>query len=109
MGPTGATGPAGATGATGATGPAGTNGVSGWEKIIGVEISISASTFGFTTVTCSTNKKIIGGGCYLTPDANLILDASYPNSDNRWLCQAYNQSVGVTAKLRAYAICATVN
>ena len=112
VGPAGAIGATGATGAAGPQGPIGLTGVngeqgiqgipgvSGWERIS----AISSSGLGSksVTATCTSGKKILGGGGY---GATLTaITSSYPSADNAWTANG----IAASGTLTAYAICATV-
>ena len=76
----------------------------GWVDI-GWERTDTATTCGngpSCSITCSTGKKIVSGGCYAGNDEYWI--NSYPNADNSWSCL---WGASATAK-KAYAICARV-
>ncbi len=79
--------------------------ISGWERIS--VISPSTSNDKSVSVSCTGNKKIIGGGGSISiSDSKLAILSSYPSSDNTWIVDAaeisnFNSYWTVTA----YAIC----
>jgi len=103
-------GPAGPKGDKGDTGVAGTNGVSGWESRI-VTGYISPSSSKNLDASCTSGKKVLGGGCLIGADGGnhkVVLEQSYPLNETLWRCNAYNANAGVDVSLYAYAICGIV-
>jgi len=91
-------------GATGSIGPKGDNGVSGWEKKTSTLTNSSDKT---VTVTCSADKKVLGGGGTVTSVNNVYLYENYPSADNTWTVSAHRASGSGSWTLTVYAICAS--
>lgn len=103
-------GPAGSKGDKGDTGATGANGISGWESRI-ITGYISPSSSKSLDVSCTTGKKVLGGGCLIGGyggNHQIVLEQSYPLNNTTWRCNAYNANAGEDGYIYAYAICATV-
>jgi hypothetical protein len=98
MGPPGPAGPAGANGLDGGFDPAKVQHVSGPEVVVPGYYGIAS-----TTADCPPGTVLIGGGAYTSGEA---LWVSRP-SGNSWFAGARGYGSGVTAALRATAICAS--
>jgi hypothetical protein len=113
QGPVGPTGPQGSVGPQGPTGPQGREGpegpegspgVSGWERL---SVSSASSSVEKTLmVTCSSAKKILGGGAYVSNTAAYLV-SSYPNGDTSWTARAADNTAE-NWTLTVYAICGFV-
>lgn len=114
IGPAGAQGPKGDTGATGAVGPqgpagvAGTpGGISGYERVTTDKV-VDPNSDGQTTASCSTGKRILGGGAITGSSEAVLVDSGPFNGyDESWFVYYRNPSsspIGISA----WAICANV-
>jgi len=73
--------------------------------IMGYEVLTSTGELSSVTATCSSGKKVIGGGCEFTPGLTNYILISRPLTDGTgWKCsQEYFMNI------RVYAICARIN
>lgn len=91
-------------------------GISGWERVSATSDNLAKDELKRVQVSCTGNKKVLGGGAYTTM-AELGINgaiASFPSSDNTWQAGAkeyrhlneggYPHAWSVTV----YAICADV-
>ncbi len=111
VGPKGDTGLQGIQGPVGPAGQDGTSGsgsgISGWEKVMAA--TTSAGTDQTFSATCTSGKKVIGGG-YATSNAVTYLTyyalENYPSTDNSWTATVHRaNSGGATWTLNVYALC----
>jgi hypothetical protein len=99
----------GAIGPQGPAGPAGPQGPSGNSNLEVVETQSFTESAGSITksASCSTGKRILGGGCSGSASTQLGFYSSRPVG-NSWECQWLAADSG-SYFLRAYAICATTD
>ncbi|MEV5574231.1 hypothetical protein AB0L06_29715 [Spirillospora sp. NPDC052269] len=104
----------GPPGPQGPQGEPGRNGVSGWERIE-QNFTLGVGPNPVTeTVTCSPNKRVLGGGYVIPPEpflygTALIVTASAPTGPNTWGVTVNPVGSGEPVTATAYAICADVN
>lgn len=111
-GPQGTTGAQGPQGAAGPQGPRGEQGIQGqtglaaWERIESICTSSGSSVT--CTATCSSGKKVLGGGASNTNAAWLII-ASYPASNSSWTAILNRPGGSTSTTVITYALCAQTN
>lgn len=107
--PAGEQGPQGLQGAQGNTGQNGAPGISGYERIT-TEIPVSSTAAKTLFATCPGTKKVIGGGAKIFAAAGqVILDESYPISDNAFYGETATVGGGLVSHgLIVTAVCANV-
>jgi hypothetical protein len=111
QGPQGPQGPTGATGPAGPQGPQGQPGVSGYQIVSTGLITQSVAANGTTTlsVTCTTGKRVFGGGFEATTTLPLYPVSSYPPTTDTWrVTLRLGQDTAATIQFRVYAVCGTV-
>ncbi len=80
-------------------------GFTGWEKVLNA--TSSASTDQTITASCSSGKKVIGGGYQVVSSTLLYYPlSSYPSADNAWTATIHRSSGATDWTLNVYAICA---
>jgi hypothetical protein len=103
-------GPQGPPGPAGPAGPAGP-GVGGLERRSD-QTSTDSTNSKSISATCSSGKRVLGGGARVTGDAavNVTISESYPESGlDRWTAVARESDPTDAAwQLSAFAVCATV-
>jgi len=84
--------------------------VSGWERVFGTA-SADDESDRTVTASCSTGKKVVGGG-FLTSDRSntgeIVIYNSYPSDQSTWSVSAKVDSTvsgDESFRLQAYAIC----
>jgi hypothetical protein len=87
--------------------------VSGYERITGTPTSVAPNSSGTATASCTTGKKVIGGGFTATgfDHVNDLIDitGNNPSSDTQWTASIVTSSGSSnTTTLTAYAICVTM-
>lgn len=114
QGPQGTPGPmgfVGPVGPQGPQGPTGTSAISGYEVVeITGGISYNDALSGASRIaSCSTGKKVLGGGCIATWQFQLYSNRPYGANDS-WQCSWHydNPQISGTASYHVYAICATI-
>jgi hypothetical protein len=84
--------------------------VSGYERITGSPTSVPANGTGTATASCSSGKKVVGGGFTATgfdKDADIMdVTGNHPSSDTQWTASiALSSGSSNSATLTAYVIC----
>lgn len=94
-------GPAGIQGPRGLTGPAGAPGLMDIQRIkIIANVDVAK-------VSCPAGKKVLGGGFVAPSNGTVLVQQSYPSSDDSWTIVVKNTGNART-NFEAWAICATV-
>ncbi|MGH2830633.1 MAG: hypothetical protein ACRDJM_09130 [Actinomycetota bacterium] len=73
----------------------------------GAEIDILAGGYRRVEVTCPAGKRVLGGGGANTATGGVIMTDSYPPLDTMWRVYFKNND-GITHRIAAWAVCATV-
>ena len=78
--------------ALGLVGPPGSPGISGWERVVAMT-TCDIGGFCNGTASCSTGKRLLGGGAQPThggapPGVQVVINASLAISDDTWFAQA---------------------
>jgi len=105
-GPKGDPGPSGPVGPPGPAGPAG---VSGLEYKVGDGVPMGPGTWTTFSVTCSTGKKVLGGGVstYGNEGSPRISVSAPLNNGAGWYVSAANEGISSITQF-PWAICASV-
>jgi hypothetical protein len=114
----GDTGDAGGKGDKGDKGDQGSPGLSGWERIVSQGVLVQDEGIAIVRKSCSSGKKILGGGVsyglgsnpagvILVGNSDITVTESAPISDTEWAAVVRNNT-GLTVTFVAYAICANV-
>lgn len=100
----GVKGDKGDTGATGARGLTGAQGVAGLAGIQRVSITANVDV---ARVSCPAGKKVLGGGYIAPSNGSILVQQSYPSSDDAWTVVVKNTGSART-NFEAWAVCAAV-
>lgn len=105
--------PDGTTQTTAAAG--GSSGISGYERVSQTTTYGYGFQSGGWSVSCSSGKKVLGGGCYpgpngacIGPEGQRASPAGYPSSETTYTCGCPGYPEFYAYQGVAYAICATV-
>jgi len=108
QGPAGNQGPVGLQGPIGPQGPAGTAGsVTGWETVSATSPNTQSSKT--TSVSCSSGKKVFGGGYTVSAGGNetqVTVTGAYPSANNTWTVTTVKDNGNPSWSVTVYALCA---
>lgn len=106
QGPVGPAGPRGEKGDKGDTGPAGPATPITIYRVQGANVQTNLGNYGTSTATCNAGDKVLGGG-HVTGASDILLNLSYPDTDNSW--KVALKPTAVNIGWYVVAVCAHTN